>query len=142
MSRLPDSSTLFVTTRSVSRVLRGIILDIATVSFRSLFLIALIAAMFPVRGYASYQISDWFKSERVPQTVWEMRDQYARLIKQSPLHYKPAFRSDHPDGTTSERFLSIPECLAPRYFSGYFMGNSSQGHDPSGHARYGSNHGV
>ena len=101
MSRLPDSSTLFVTTRSVSRVLRGIVLDMATVSFRSLFLIALIAAMFPVHGYASNQISDRFKSERVPQTVWELRDRYACLINQSPLHYKPPFRSDHPDGTTS-----------------------------------------
>lgn len=41
----------------------------ATVSFRSLFLIALIAAMFPVHGYRLYKIPDWFKSERVPKTV-------------------------------------------------------------------------
>jgi len=58
----------------------------ATVSFRSLFLIALIAKMFPVQEYRLYQIQDWFKSERVPKTVWELRDQYVRLVNQCPLH--------------------------------------------------------
>ena len=60
-----------------------------TVSFCSLFLIALIAAMFPVPGYTLDLIPDWIKSERARKTVWELRDQYVRLVNQDTRHGKP-----------------------------------------------------
>ena len=61
----------------------------ANVRYCSLYLIALISALFPVPGYTFKLIPAWFKSERARKTVWELRDQYVCLVNQDTLHGKP-----------------------------------------------------
>lgn len=83
-----------------------------TVRYCSLYLIALISALFPAPGYTFELIPAWFKSERARKTVWELRDQYVRLVNQDTLHGKPPAPNDHPAELSSSELRQVLRAIS------------------------------